>query len=556
VVFVFKGASKTFINPWMGLLDMAQKKEERELFWADQKAEEIVTRTKYHYLEQEIEPFDRYVVKTSASISGVLHIGRLSDTIRGESAVRALLDKGHQASLIWVAEDMDPLRKIPEGVPEDFKEYIGVPVTDIPDPWGCHESYASHHVEGYLEVLHEFVGVDMMRYSMMEEYRKGSFRPFIKKTLENIGAVIEIQNKYRDKNNPLGRGWAPWTPVCKNCGKIITPRVHDFKNGKLPYTCKDYAFESTTAVGCGYEGEADPLGDEGKLMWKGEWAAQWALWKVCSEGAGKEYAVPNSAFFVNGELCERVLDFPMPVPIFYEHLMIDGKKMSASLGNVVYPGEWLKVAPPELLRFLYNKKLMKTRNFSWSELPKLYDEYDRTGAEYWGGKLDPAQKRLFELAHLKVPLQPSGLQFSVAAFLSSVFKDEESFIKSIKRTGHYSKENRDAILERIAFARRWAEEYGEGLPSILTDPSGIKLLDVQKTLLKRLASWLEEKDRKEDEIQNHIYELSNELGMPTKEAFKAVYLAILGEERGPKASTLIAALDKTWVTKRFKYNYK
>jgi lysyl-tRNA synthetase class 1 len=529
----------------------------KELFWADQKADEIVSRKRYSYIEKDIEPFDEYVVKTSASISGVLHIGRLSDTIRGESAVRALLDKGYRARLIWVAEDMDPLRKIPEGVPAEFSEHIGRPVTDIPDPWGCHESYAAHHVESYLEVLREFVGVPITRYSMMEEYRKGSFRPFIKKMLENLERVIEIQNKYRDKNNLLQSGWAPWTPVCKNCGKIITPRVHDFsKEGRLPYTCRDYSFESTTAEGCDHEGEADPMRDEGKLMWKGEWAAQWALWKVCSEGAGKEYAVPNSAFFVNGELCELVLDFPMPVPIFYEHLMIDGKKMSASVGNVVYPSDWLEVAPPELLRFLYNKKLMKTRNFSWSDLPKLYDEYDRTAAGYWDERIEPAQRRLFELSHLGEPLQPISLQFSMAAFLSRVFIERKSFLKSIERTGHYSEENQKAILERVERATGWAENYGEGLPSILHEPSKIELDDKLNLFLKKMADFLVREEHSGEAIQGRIYDFSNELDLPTKEAFKAIYLSILGDERGPKASTLIAALDRVWVVERFKYNYK
>jgi lysyl-tRNA synthetase class 1 len=535
---------------------MPRQRDEREVFWADQKAEEITTRSRYSFLNKDLEPFERYVVKTSASISGVLHIGRLSDTIRGESVVRALLEKGFDASLIWVAEDMDPLRKIPEGVPSNFDDYIGMPVTDIPDPWGCHASYASHHVEKYGEVLHEFIGVEMKKYSMMEEYRKGSFRPFILKMLENLEAVIEIQNKYRDKKNPLKAGWAPWTPVCNDCGKIITPRVHDFKGGKLPYTCKDYSFESTTAGGCGYEGEADPLVDDGKLMWKGEWAAQWARWAICSEGAGKEYAVPNSAYFVNGELCERILDFPMPVPIFYEHLMIDGKKMSASLGNVVYPEDWLQVAPPEILRFLYNKKLMKTRNFSWSELPKLFDEYDRVASLYWGKRLDSAKKRLFELSHVEGPLHSPGLQFSIAAFLSRIFEDEEAFVKSIKRIGHYSKERHEGVLKRLAFARKWAEEYGEGIPSILNDPSGISLTTSQKDFLQKLASRLEEKGGREEKIQNLIFSLAKEEGLAIKDAFQAIYSALLGQDRGPKAGTLIAALDKNWVIERFKYNYQ
>src|SRR3989344_5683571 len=105
-----------------------------ELFWADQLAKQIISRKKFHYLGKKIPEFGEYVVKTSASLSGVLHIGRLSDTIRGETVFKALKDAKVKAKLIWVAEDMDPLRKVPKNVPADFEKYLGMPVTDVPDP--------------------------------------------------------------------------------------------------------------------------------------------------------------------------------------------------------------------------------------------------------------------------------------------------------------------------------------------------------------------------------------------------------------------------------------
>ncbi len=105
-------------------------------------------------------------------------------------------------------------------------------------------------------------------------------------------------------------------------------------------------------------------------------------------------------------------------------------------------------------------------------------------------------------------------------------------------------------------AGRWARKYGVGIPSLLDDPSKAELDEVQRLFLSKLADFLAEKERSEDEIQSSIYGLSKELGLSTREAFKAVYLAILGEERGPKASTLIAALDRRWVIERFKYNTK
>ena len=107
-----------------------------ELFWADQIASSIINRKKFFYTDDKIKPVKEYTVKTSASLSGVLHIGRLSDTIRSEPVYRALKDAGKKARLIWVAEDMDPFRKVPKGVPKTYEKYLGMPVTDIPDPKG------------------------------------------------------------------------------------------------------------------------------------------------------------------------------------------------------------------------------------------------------------------------------------------------------------------------------------------------------------------------------------------------------------------------------------
>ncbi len=533
--------------------------EQEALFWADQKAEEILSRKKFAYIDKPMPKFEKFVVKTSASISGVLHIGRLSDTIRGESVVRALAQRGAATEFIWVAEDMDPLRKVPEGVPRSYSQYIGMPVTDIPDPLGCHSSYAEHHVSEYMQVINEFVASDLKKYSMREEYKKGSFKPYVKAMLEKIDEVIRIQNRYRQK--PLPAGWSPWQPICENCGKIITPRVKEFREGKVLYECKDYQFETTLAKGCGYEGENDPLRGEGKLMWKGEWAAQWAHWRVASEGAGKEYVVPESAFWINSELVERIFDFPSPVPIFYEHLEIDGQKMSASLGNVVYPKDWLSVAQPQLLRFFYNKKLMKTRSFSWRDLPNLYDDYDLHARVYFNEerveneKEARHMKRLYEISQLKEVAQPLHLPFSHAAMIAQIFEGEEAIIASLKRSGHYEESKRNAILERVALARNWAQKYApeESKVSLAVNAEKIKsvLSNEQKEFLRRIGTWLAKTLPSAEEIHNQIYATAKELGLPASKAFQAIYLALLAAQRGPKAGAFIASLEREFVVQRF-----
>ncbi len=520
-----------------------------DIFWADQISKQIISRKKFHYKDSEVPKLSEYTVKTSASLSGVLHIGRLSDTIRSESVVIALKDAGVKTRFIWVAENMDPLRKIPKGVPLNFEKYIGMPVTDIPDPDGCHESYADHYMKEYFEVLNEFVLTKMEIFSMREEYKKGNFNSFIKKILEKIKEGREIQNKYRTK--PLKENWSPWNPVCEDCNKIITTQVIDFKDGIVNYLCKDYEFETTIAKGCGHKGENDPLKGNGKLIWKSEWAAEWARWKVVSEGAGKEYQVPNSAWWINGEIAENILDWPMPVPIFYEHIMVDNEKMSASVGNVVYPKDWLKVAPPELLRLFYNKRLMTTRSFSWEYLPNLYQEGDDIAKIYFGDtklenkKEEAHYKRLFEFSYGRFIKKPLKLSFSHATLIAQISPNEDDIIKSLTKTGHYDKEEHARIFEIINKAKIWLKKYSPDEFKFEIQKhvaSEIILRDIEKKALHQVAKLLKEKEYDEKALHAEFFEVAKSFGIKPADLFKSAYKVLLNRDRGPKLAPFILAL--------------
>lgn len=532
--------------------------EQYEMFWADQIAKEIISRNKYHFINRKIPKFGEFVVKTSASLSGVLHIGRLSDTIRGDSVHKALKDAGVKSKLIWVAEDMDPLRSIPQGVAKRFEDNIGMAVTDVPDPEGCHKSYAEHFTSQYFKVLDDFVHTKMQKFSMRAEYKKGSFKPYIKKILDKVNEVIEIQNNYRSA--PLRQDWSPWMPVCDNCGKIVTPRITGFANKKVLYVCKDYSFEKYTAHGCNYEGENNPLKGNGKLVWKSEWAAQWARWKVVSEGAGKEYQVPNSAFWINGEITEKIFDYPAPVPIFYEHVLIDNVKMSASIGNVIYPYEWLDVASPELLRMFYNKRLMKARSFSWKDLPNLYDEYDYYGKVYFGEimlenkKEEGHIKRLFKISHIGEIKKPVDTSFSHTALLAQLFTKKSDIVNSLKKTGHYRKEQEKQIFQRISYVKNWLAKYAPEEVRIKVNdavPKNLDLNEKEKEALHITARALKEEDFDEKTLFERFYSICQELGLDPKYFFRASYKVIMNRDRGPKLAPFILTIGKEKVIKLF-----
>src|SRR3989344_975080 len=530
----------------MKLENMKNKYE----FWTDKIAKEIVEMKKFRYLDKSVPKFKRFVVKSAASISGVLHIGRLSDTIRVETVHRSLTDLGFKSDFIWSADNVDPLRKIPKGVPENYKQYIGVPVTEIPDSDGCHKSYEEHHRLLYLEVVNQFIQSKMKVYSMREEYLKGTFKKEIKIILNDYEKVVQILNSHRPKEDPLPKDWSPWQPICKNCGKIITTRVTKVEKGKVHYICKDYSFKTQTAVGCKYQGVDDPSKGNGKLLYRSELAAQHVHWKVRAEGFGKEYIVPGSAFWVATEIMEKILNFPSSIPIFYEHLVIDGKKMSASLGNIVYPREWLKVATAELLRLLFLKDPMRERIFRWADIPSMNDEYDKLAEIYYGLKKAPNErdeinfKRLFTMLQIKpIPKKfEHTAPFSVFVEIVKILPEKNQLkfaMNKLKEFGHKAKDEK-GIKERLEYAKIWYQKYGQ------KETVRIELSRDIKAGISDLIELIK-KEKDGEKLQKEIFEIAKRHGVKPIEFFKNIYKILLNSERGPRLGPYIIDRGKSEV---------
>ncbi|OIO65454.1 lysine--tRNA ligase [Candidatus Woesearchaeota archaeon CG1_02_57_44] len=515
---------------------------EESQFWADQLAADIISRKETKYTAKPVASPAVFTVKTSASLSGVLHLGRLSDTIRGDTLRNALSDAGVKARLIWVAEDTDPLRKIPEGVPDSFSKFLGMPVTQVPDPLGRAGNYADGFKKDYFEVIDQFVSEPMERFSMADEYAKGSFTQEIQALMQSMAQVREILGRYQDN---LAPDWTPWVPVCQNCGKVATPKVLSVSKDAVEYVCEDYRFESTIATGCGHKGTAVPGKDPGKLRWKSEWAAQWKHWQISAEGAGKEYIVPNSAFWVNAEISERVLDYPSPVPMFYEHLMIDNEKMSASKGNVIYPSDWLKVASSDLLRFFYNKRLMKTRSFSWKDLAVLYDDFDAVRKAAAQAEAQSHDARLVALSVMEYSYVPP-FTFSHAALVGQLAEDDAGRAAILEKTGHFDDANRDAILDRVAKAQAWVQLHAPDQKLELQESAdGVLLTDQQRQALLLLADALGRQDWDEEGIFAECYHIIREqVKMQPGDFFKAAYQVLLRKDRGPRLAPFLLAVGR------------
>jgi len=524
------------------------------IFWADEIADKIINRKKFNFTDKKMPEIKEWTVKSSSSLSGVLHIGRLSDIIRGEAQARALQEKGFNTKFIYVTEDMDPLRKIPKGVPKEFEQYIGFPVSDIPDPFGNYKSYAERFTQEFLEVFKDFLILEPKVYSMRKEYKKGEFTKHIIELVnktEEVKRIIE-----RVQGSEVGKNWSVWKPICEKCGNLQTTAITKIEGNKIYYKCQDYKFEKFTAKGCGHEGTSDLKKANGKLVWKSEWAAQWKRWNVCSEGAGKEYESKNSAFWVNAEICEKVLDFPHPEPIFYEHIIIGGTKMSASLGNVVYPADWLKVAKAETLKYLYMKRLMKTRSFEWKDVPLLELELDRVIENTGKKEGDEIEQLKNEKYYSFVKVKGRNLislkaDYTLCAFLNSFCSEEQVMekLKEMDRIESNSKEELTSLKERIKLSREWQEKYSPEENRISFSEKIPEVSDKMKEIFKETIKILKNNNDAE-EIQKKIYDVGKEKGIAATELFKNFYLFLIEKEKGPKLGQLIIALGKDKIIKK------
>jgi lysyl-tRNA synthetase class 1 len=242
--------------------------------------------------------------------------------------------------------------------------------------------------------------------------------------------------------------------------------------------------------------------------------------------------------------------------------MIDGRKMSASLGNVVYPKDWVAVATPELLRFFYNKRLMKTRSFSWKDLPKLYEEYQRAEAVFYGvDKLDNEReeehtKRLYELSQIglkkKMPLQ---MPFRLVSMAVQIFgADTKKVAAILKRTGHlkgpFDEKRMKDELKRI---KNWAENYGPdeyriGIKKKISDKIKKKLGAKRMNYLADFGRELE----KTDDVKKLCRSFIKQNKIPAKEFFASVYLALFGSEQGPRLADFIEVYGRKKVARILK----
>jgi lysyl-tRNA synthetase, class I len=512
--------------------------------WYDLMAKQVAHR------EQKLgRSVDRIRTEMGLGASGFPHIGSLGDAARSYAVTLALKDMGFNSELVAYCDDKDGLRKVPAGLPSSLERFLGFPVSNIADPYGCHESFGKHMSSLLLDALDK-CGIKYRYMSAQEVYKKGLMRDEIRAILMNSHKVGEIvkeevgQERYTEV--------LPFFPVCSNCGRIYTTKATEFlpETDKVLYSCSGLEIRGKWIEGCGYKGEASIIEGEGKLSWKSEFAARWKAFDIRFEAYGKDIA---DSVRINDRICREILHFEPPSHAKYE-MFLDkgGRKISKSTGNVFTPQVWFRYGTPQSLMLLMLKRFVGTRTLDVSDIPSYMNEMDCLEDVYFGlKKLTETKAQIARLRGLyeycwvmNLPLKPNvHVPYNMVTFLVKMApKDSvESFVIEKLRSYGYLKQNQTIdqnFRQRIVYAINWSQDFEEikETDTTLSDQETAAMVDLIAIL---------ENENEPDKIQNAIFQTAKTHDLPPSQFFKILYTILIGAPQGPRLGPYVLAMGKT-----------
>ncbi len=511
------------------------------MHWADRIAKEIVKSGKY-------KP---YWVDDMKTPSGYAHIGSMLGPVMHSAIYRALKDLGKDVKLTYVFNDFDVADEFPAILKDVLDGHQGKALKMIPSPSPNFDNLADFLADDLKKSI-EYLGFEAEYISSWELYKAGKFDEVIKIALDNSEKIQDIYKKISGSQKKES-GWLPFQVICEKCQKVGTTLVYAWDGEKVSYRCESKLV--TWAEGCGHEGKVSPFGGTGKLPWKVDWAAHWAVIGVTIEGAGKDHASKGGSYDIAMTICKNIFKYEKPYKFFNEFLLIGGRKMSSSKGIGLKAHDLVKILPAEIARFLFiNKDINKQSNFDpygTMSIPDLFDEYDKCWEAYTKSG-DEALSRTFVLSQInsipeKVEVQTPRFR-DVANYVSQGFSDKEVSEK-------VSSNNKKLFEERLKYAKIWLsdfapDEYRFELTKTIPKDA-LKLSDLQKEYLKNICDIFHDNETAES-LQISLYELTKRMKIPTKDGFAAIYISLIGKTHGPRAGALLINIGRKKVLERFR----
>lgn len=487
----------------------------------------------------------KYIVESGITPSGFIHLGNFREAITQDLVRRGLERAGKKVEFLYVWDDYDVLRKVPKNLPKPdmIKENLRKPVFKVPDPFGCHKSYAEHF-EKVFEKEMEQVGIDCTFVYSHEHYLNCEYAEEIKTALENTDKIKNILNEYR--REPLAKEWLPIFVFCEKCDKDTT-KVEWKEGYNVDYTCE-----------CGHKDTID-FRKKGlvTLRWRIDWPMRFHYNKVDFESAGKDHFASGGSITTAREIQKEVYGTEPPVGFMYEWIGIKGKgQFASSAGNVITLTEMLEVYEPALVRYLF-AGTRPNREFSISfdtDVLAIYEEFDKVERVYFGephkhaAKLKAAYELSIEKIPKSLPYQPS---FRHLSMLIQIYDSDIN--KVVSYFDLKNKFDQDRLKTRTECAANWIKKHApEEFRFTVQEECQVTLSKEEKEVLHQLASKLIEKEWTDKELHEEMYVLCTNNEFPPKDFFKTAYRVLINKEKGPKLASFILEIGRERVAKLFK----
>ena len=326
--------------------------------WPFEEARRLVKRYPHGKLDGSAVVFE-----TGYGPSGLPHIGTFQEVLRTTLVRRAyeVLSGGAPTRLIAFSDDMDGLRKVPDNIENAGVLHANLhrPLTRIPDPFGCHDSFA-HHNNAMLRAFLDRFEFDYEFVSSSEQYNSGAFDDALKKVLRCYDAIQAIM--LPTLRAERAATYSPVLPISQTSGAVL----------QVPITVVDAEAGIVRFEDGGKTVEQSILGGQSKLQWKVDWAMRWVALGVDYEMYGKDL---TDSGMQSGKIA-RVLGGQKPEGLIYE-LFLDenGEKISKSKGNGLTIDQWLTYGSEESLGFYIYREPKRAKSLHPGVIPRAVDEY-------------------------------------------------------------------------------------------------------------------------------------------------------------------------------------
>ena len=485
------------------------------------------------------------LVESGVSPSGKYHLGTLREVLTAEVISRELKRRGKKSRHIHFVDDLDALRKIPAGVPEDFQQHLGKSLYAVPSPGGSAKSYADYYLDDLIKAGDK-LKLDMEVLRSHEQYQNGFFIPSVELALENIDEVRRVLETI--SGHKLGE---EWSPIQVNEDGYLKKRsfINLDKNARnIEYKDKD-----------GQTRTASYQKAEVKLDWRIDWPARWWLLGIDVEPFGRDHATKGGSYDTGAALMDSIFNATAPSPVPYAFINRAGetKKMSKSAGDTVDLSTLLEILPPEVVWFFVIRYSPEKQLFFNEDdgVVRLIDEFAELRAK---SDKSEDEKQLLELCLHGIDGSVSSVPFShLVASYQAALKNSEETIELLKRTGQYDATEEQTVKKQLVFIDNWLKNWApEDVKFELADNiEKDKFSEKEKEFINKLAIKIESSPGEADGEWFHkaIYELKDELNLEPKEAFSALYSVLINKNSGPRAGWFLSILPKDWLIKRLKF---